>query len=133
MIELYLLLILTSPNHVTVSYVKSVKIVYFYQPILYCLYCHNVFHGKCLKLTNDKVFVLQQVMWCCPNCSVDKIVQYNCETCFSTIDMYNEKFTQCMKCCKIVHEQCIKSYLCLSCLPVPFIVTELPKNSSVNI
>ncbi len=109
------------------------KFVYLHQPILYCLYCHNVFHGKCLKLTNDKVFILQQVMWCCTDCSVDNIIHYNCETCFCAVNVYNEQFTQCKKCYKIVHNICITSYLCLSCLPVPFIDVGVRPNCSVNI
>ena len=31
------------------------KFVFLHQPVLLCGACKNVFHGKCIKLDNDKV------------------------------------------------------------------------------
>ena len=95
------------------------KFVYLHQPILCCFHCRDIFHGSCLKLSNDRVFILQQLAWSCPNCCPDKEFIYSCETCFSVINIYKDKFVQCKQCDKIVHKVCLQSNLCLSCLPVP--------------
>ena len=102
------------------------KFVYFHQPILCCFNCRDIFHGTCLKLTNHKVFILQQLIWSCINCGPDKEVSYSCETCFNSINIYTDNFVQCKQCDKIVHKVCLQSNLCLSCLPVPGLVISDP-------
>ena len=92
------------------------KILYYHQPFLICSGCKNAYHGKCIKLSNEKLFILQQYPWHCLKCEVSL---YSCETCFTNICIYDDKFTQCKQCFKILHVECIKSNVCLSCLPVP--------------
>ncbi len=93
------------------------KILYYHQPFLICSGCKNAYHGTCIKLNNEKIFILQQHPWHCLKCQV---LSYSCETCFTNIRIYDENFTQCRQCSKFLHNECIKSNVCLSCLPVPF-------------
>ena len=99
------------------------KIVYLHQPLLYCQKCNHVFHGKCLKLTNEKTFVLQQLRWICVKCSCINFPvfkDYCCNSCSKVIHIYNEKFVQCKQCFKILHSnnKCRISKLCKNCLPI---------------
>ncbi len=93
------------------------KFIYLHQPILCCHVCRDIVHGKCLGLTNDQVFVLQQFPWNCNTCNSKSPVVYSCETCWYTIDIYSEKFVQCEQCCMIVHTSCIRHKRCVSCTP----------------
>ena len=95
------------------------KNIYFHQTILLCHTCREIFHGKCLNLSNDKVFLLQQIHWNCRSCSTDSN-KIRCNTCLSGIDIYNDTFRECKKCSKIVHYLCITSRLCKPCLPIKF-------------
>ena len=92
------------------------KILYYHQPFIICSGCKGAYHSKCLNLSNEKIFILQQYPWHCLNC---EIINYSCETCFSNIHIYDERFTQCKQCFKILHTECIRSNVCLSCLPIP--------------
>lgn len=95
------------------------KFIFFHQPLLCCSRCRNVYHGTCLKLANDKIFILQQFPWCCISCNDLESLTYNCETCFAKIDVYADTIAQCKQCFKMLHKSCIKSNVCLSCLPIP--------------
>ena len=107
------------------------KFVYFHQPILCCSKCRNVFHGTCLKFANYKTFILQQIKWYCKTCSDVDSTEYCCETCFAQIDLFTDNIAQCKQCFKITHKNCIKSNVCLSCLPVS--LTDFNYPSVVNI
>ena len=94
------------------------KFVYYHQPILFCNTCRKVYHGTCLKFSNDRVFVLQQINWNCEVCCVSNLINYQCETCFSIISLSVEKISICKRCRKLVHFQCLKNGLCLSCFVI---------------
>ena len=94
------------------------KFVYFHQPILLCTSCCKVFHGICLKISNDDVFVFQQILWYCPDCrSRDNYQGIFCESCFAEIDINREKLNICQLCRKPVHAFCLTDNLCISCSP----------------
>ena len=94
------------------------KFVYFHQPILLCTSSCKVFHGICLKMSNDDVFVFQQILWYCPDCrSRDNNESIHCESCFAEIDVYIEKFKICQQCRKVVHIFCFIDNVCISCSP----------------
>ena len=104
------------------------KFVYLHQPILCCYNCNLVFHGKCLRLLNEKVYLLQQFPWSCHSCSINRSANQflSCKTCNDIIDIYTEKFVQCKQCFKLVHFCCIKSKLCKPCLPLKYSEKDLP-------
>ena len=97
------------------------KFLYFHQFILRCNKCKNVFHGSCLKLDNDSIFVLQQHVWYCKPCSNDIDMRFNCMTCLMEIDVFNERITQCKQCFKMLHKKCKVSNICVSCMPLPLL------------
>ena len=105
------------------------KFLYFHQFILRCNKCKNVFHGSCLKLDNDSIFVLQQHVWYCKPCSNDIDMRFNCMTCLMEIDVFNERITQCKQCFKMLHKKCKVSNICVSCMPLPL----LDLNDSTNV
>ena len=94
------------------------KFVYFHQPILLCTSCCKVFHGICLKISNDDVFVYQQILWYCPDCRSSDNNRTFCESCFAEINIYSEKFKLCRQCHKPVHTFCLIDSVCISCNPI---------------
>ncbi len=95
--------------------------MYFHQPLLCCSRCKDVYHGSCLKLNNEKIFILQQFSWHCNTCNEIERIDYTCETCFTKLDVSIDKITQCKQCFKILHKSCITSNVCLTCLPLPLL------------
>ena len=101
---------------------KSCKIcktfIYFHQPILLCTSCCNVFHGICLKYSNDLVFNLQLILWHCSDCFDSENHRLYCEYCFADIDIEREKFKLCRHCRKPVHMLCMRDEVCMKCCPL---------------
>ena len=94
------------------------KFVYFHQPILLCTSCCKVFHGICLKISNDLVFIYQQILWYCYDCrDSNHIHRIFCESCFSEIEIDKERFNICQQCRKPAHTICLKDKVCISCSP----------------
>ena len=91
------------------------KFVYYHQPILFCYRCRKVYHGTCLKFTNNRVFILQQINWNCEECCVLNDINYHCETCFSTISISSDNISTCNLCRKLIHSICLQNGYCLSC------------------
>ena len=91
------------------------KFIYFHQPILFCKKCRSVFHGTCLKLTNDIVFILQQINWTCCECCYTLDRHYNCVSCKSEISIYFDKISVCQVCRKLSHLQCLNDKVCVEC------------------
>ena len=96
------------------------KFIYFHQPILLCKSCCKVFHGTCLKLSNDQVFIYQQISWHCINCFDNNKHMISCESCFKEFDFQNDKFSLCQQCRKPTHYECRIDSVCLSCKPFHF-------------
>jgi len=91
------------------------KFVYYHQPILFCNTCRNIYHGTCLKFTNDRVFALQQTDWNCAKCCNLNLINYNCETCYQIINLPVDKISICNRCRKLLHYECSQRGLCLTC------------------
>ncbi len=108
------------------------KILYFHQPLLRCCMCKNIFHGVCLKLNNDTTFILQQFSWRCKPCSNVESLDQTCETCFMKIDIFTDKIAQCKQCYKMLHRNCIKSNICLSCLPLPLLYANCSVSDNIE-
>ena len=107
------------------------KLLYFHQPLLCCSRCRLVFHGACLKFTNENTFILQQFRWHCHDCNLIEPIIYSCETCFTAINVTIDSFKQCKQCFKILHKKCVTANVCLNCLPVDF-EYDIPSVNSVN-
>ena len=108
------------------------KFVYFHQPILFCSVCRCVTHGLCKGIDNNKVFILQQFVWVCDNCSVSHPNILYCETCWGEISIYTENFIQCKNCNLLVHKCCEISKFCFNCSPDKNSATESTENDSVD-
>ena len=90
------------------------KFVYSHQPVIFCVSCQTIFHGKCLSLTNNKTFILQQISWNCSNCITDEKL-LSCACCTSILDVYTVKFNICKYCSKISHQNCMSGKVCKLC------------------
>ena len=101
------------------------KFVYFHQPILLCTSCCKVFHGICLKLSNDQVFIYQQILWNCAECYDSNVHRFFCDSCFLGIDIQLESFNICIQCRKPAHLSCLEDKVCSPC--------NLLTNRSVNL
>ena len=108
------------------------KFVYFHQPILFCKKCRSVFHGTCLKLTNDLVFILQQINWTCCECSSTLDMHYNCVSCKLEILIYYDKFNVCQLCRKLSHLQCLDDKVCNECSTYSDVSSNLSCNMTEN-
>ena len=93
------------------------KYIYFHQPILLCKCCRHIFHGACLKLSNDTVFNMQQIAWNCKDCCNEHSIKYHCVFCFSEIFISYEKITICKLCRKLAHINCLADEVCVICEP----------------
>ncbi len=93
------------------------KFIYFHQPILFCCSCRNVFHGTCLKLSNNNVFVLQQIDWYCNNCYSVNEVKFYCINCFGEIAVSKNNISNCKQCRKLAHSYCLNDDICSLCTP----------------
>ena len=91
------------------------KCVYLHQPLLYCTKCENIFHGKCLNITNSQIFLLQQLPWHCDSCSVYNNI--DCSVCNFPIFITSNPFQICKNCFKSVHKTCSYRKTCLNCIP----------------
>ena len=74
-----------------------------------------------MKLDNESIFVLHQHTWFCKSSFDEVSAFFNCETCFTNIDIFNEKVVQCKQCFKMLLKKCIESNICLSCMPLPLL------------
>ena len=108
------------------------KFVYFHQPILFCKKCRSVFHGTCLKLTNDLVFILQQINWICIECSNTLDRHYNCVSCKLEILIYYDKFNVCQLCRKLSHLQCLNDKVCDECFTYSDVISNFNCNMTVT-
>ena len=72
--------------------------------------------------------VLQQYRWHCNKCTEIESLIYSCETCFTSINIFIETFTQCKQCFKILHKSCVKSSVCLTCLPISIVFDDSNSN-----
>ena len=111
------------------------RYVYFHQPILFCKCCRHIYHGTCLKISNDLVFILQQVEWNCEDCRVNKGLKYFCGTCLNEVIISSKKIRICKLCRNVVHLGCLKDDVCTSCEPnlCPEIDISLSDISNENI
>ena len=107
------------------------KRVYLHQPILYCPDCTAIFHGKCLGLSNNEIFNLQQVSWKCVDCSLKLGYIILCNNCNLEITTGVDKFSLCNSCGLIHHKNCIFKSKCTNCIP-EFIPNLTNFNISVN-
>ena len=89
------------------------KLIYMHQPILYCADCNNIYHGKCLGLTNDKNFYLQQISWKCTFCSDKYNYVVLCNNCNVKINFRADKFSLCKNCNLIHHQSCLFGNRCI--------------------
>lgn len=92
------------------------KFTYFHQPVLFCVSCLKIYHGKCLNFKNNDIFVLQQLNFSCPDCTT-KDNSIECVCCKVSVDVYNDKFIQCKNCYLLIHKHCSFHNCCLQCIP----------------
>lgn len=106
------------------------KFVYFHQPILVCTSCCKVFHGICLKISNDRVFILQQILWNCDDCcnAHDITRKFLCKSCSIEIDIQHESFNLCQHCRMPVHLTCLDDKLCAECRPTDSSSVDIDKH-----
>lgn len=93
------------------------KPIYLHQPILYCPKCNKLFHGKCLNLRNDKIFILQQLSWHCLECCKKYSQHIRCNNCDNIVDPYKGTYSLCKICNNIYHVACLFEQKCSTCIP----------------